>query len=125
MPSTLGAFIRRRRLLLDLSQLELATRAGHGTKQEHISRLERGRVILPRWHRLLALADALEVTPGELLLRAGLITDADLITAADSQDSAGESASSAAASEIHPRPFICPPTGVIEDWETAAVFVCA
>jgi transcriptional regulator with XRE-family HTH domain len=118
MPSTLGTFIRNRREQLGLSQQELADRAGHGTKQEHVSRLERGRVTLPRWHRLLALADALEVTPGELLLQAGLITDADLTGAAE------EPARSAAGTEIHPLPFICPPTGVIAEWETAAVFTC-
>jgi transcriptional regulator with XRE-family HTH domain len=118
MPSTLGAFIRHRREQLGLSQLELAERAGHGTKQEHVSRLERGRVTLPRWPRLLALADALEVTPGELLLQAGLVTAADLTGAAE------EPAGSAPENEINPRAFICPPLGVIESWETAAVFTC-
>lgn len=119
MAPTLGTFIRHRREQLGLSQHELADRAGHGTKQEHVSRLERGRVTLPRWHRLLALADALEVTPGDLLLRAGLVTAADLTGAA------GEPARSAPGTEIHPRAFICPPLGVTEQWETAAVFTCA
>jgi hypothetical protein len=46
----------------------LAARAGHGIKQHDISRWEHGVVTLPRWHQLVTLAAALEVTPGVLLV---------------------------------------------------------
>jgi transcriptional regulator with XRE-family HTH domain len=119
MRSTLGTFIRHRRLQLGLSQHALADRAGHGTTQIHISRLESGATALPRWHRLLALAVALEVTPGDLLLRAGLVTAEDL------QGSAGEPGRSAPVTESQPRAEIRSPVGVIRAWETATVFTCA
>jgi transcriptional regulator with XRE-family HTH domain len=118
MPSTLGAFIRQRRQQLGLTQHQLALRTGQRTTQMHISRLESGRVTLPRWPRLRALAEALGVTPGALLLEAGVVATDDL------QGTAGEPASPALGREIHPRAFICPPVGAIREWETAAIFTC-
>jgi transcriptional regulator with XRE-family HTH domain len=118
MTSTLGTFIRRRREQLGLSQKQLAIRAGQGTKQEHISRLESGRVTLPRWERVRALADALGVTPGTLLLQAGVITAADLT------DEPAAPVRSAPAAECQPRAEIRSPVGSFDDWETAAVFTC-
>jgi transcriptional regulator with XRE-family HTH domain len=111
--------IRTRRQQLGLSQLELALRAGHGTKQEHVSRLESGRVTLPRWERVRALADALGVTPGTLLLQAGVITTGDL------QGAAPTLVTSTPDRDVHPRAFICPPVGAIREWETATIFTCA
>jgi transcriptional regulator with XRE-family HTH domain len=119
MRSTLGTFIRNRRQQLGLSQLELALRAGHGTKQEHVSRLESGRVTLPRWERLHALADALGVTPGALLLEAGVITADDLT------DGPIAPVRSTPEAECQPRAEIRSPAGVFRAWETAAVFTCA
>jgi transcriptional regulator with XRE-family HTH domain len=56
---------------LGLTQEELAERIGCGVRQADISRLERGRVVLPRRDRLERIASALELTPGELLVRSG------------------------------------------------------
>src|SRR5688500_8355100 len=117
MPSTLGTFIRRRRAHLGLTQLQLAERAGHGTRQEDISRLEQGRIALPRWGRLRALAAALEVTPGELLLRAGVIATTDL--RGTSQHAVGP----APRAQGQPRGVIQPRIHLIGEWETAASFV--
>jgi transcriptional regulator with XRE-family HTH domain len=119
MPSTLGLFIRHRRERLGLTQGQLADRAGNRTTQIHISRLETGRVRLPRWDRLIGLAAALKVNPGELLYQAGVITAADL------PDSSRAQATPASYSDVQPRAFICPPIGVIREWETAGVFICA
>lgn len=68
---TLGAFIRRRRMELGLTQEALAEMIGDNTRQADISRLENDRVTLPRRARLEAIARALEVSPGELLARSG------------------------------------------------------
>jgi transcriptional regulator with XRE-family HTH domain len=119
MPSTLGPFLRHRRQRFGLTQAQLAERVGEGTRQEHISRLERGAVTLPRWHRLLALAEVLEVTPGTLLLRAGLITTEDV------QRSAGTSGRPPSVREFPAREEVRPPIGVVHEWETAAIFTCA
>lgn len=74
MPDSLGAVIRRRRTELGWSQEELAGRAsgdGDEVRQSDISRLERGRVGLPRRARLLRIAAALGLSPGDLLARSG------------------------------------------------------
>jgi transcriptional regulator with XRE-family HTH domain len=70
MPS-LGAFIRRRRQELGLTQEQLADQIGDNTRQADISRLENDRVSLPRRARLDAIASALQVSPGEMLARSG------------------------------------------------------
>jgi transcriptional regulator with XRE-family HTH domain len=68
---TLGAFIRRRRMELGLTQEALADLIGDNTRQADISRLENDRVTLPRRARLDAIAQALQVSPGELLAKSG------------------------------------------------------
>ncbi len=68
---TLGAFIRRRRLELGLTQEALADLIGDNTRQADISRLENDRVTLPRRARLEAIARALQVSPGTLLAQSG------------------------------------------------------
>lgn len=68
---TLGAFIRRRRTELGLTQEVLADLIGENTRQADVSRLENDRVLLPRRARLDAIAQALQVSPGELLARSG------------------------------------------------------
>jgi transcriptional regulator with XRE-family HTH domain len=66
---SLGQAVRRRRQELGLTQEELAERIGGNMRQSDISRLERGRIDLPRRQRLEAIATALDVTPGYLLLQ--------------------------------------------------------
>jgi transcriptional regulator with XRE-family HTH domain len=68
---TLGTFIRERRQDLGLTQEELAERVGESVRQSDISRLERDQITLPRRDRLEAIATALEVSTGELLVRTG------------------------------------------------------
>ncbi len=71
---SLGMVIRDRRLALGWSQEELATRAsalGGALRQSDISRMERGKIGLPRYDRLVDLADALALPVGELLTQAG------------------------------------------------------
>jgi len=70
----LGNFIRERRADLGLTQEELAERIGDTATQGEVSRLERGAIALPRRARLEALAVALEVTLGALLMRTGWLT---------------------------------------------------
>ncbi len=73
-PGSLGAVIRQRRSELGWSQEELAARVsdeGDEVRQSDISRLERGRVGLPRRARLLRLAAVLGLAPGDLLARSG------------------------------------------------------
>ena len=70
-PNTLGLMVRQRRLELGWTQEELAQRIGDGVRQADVSRLERGGVGLPRRERLMSIAAALELTPGELLVRSG------------------------------------------------------
>ena len=76
-PRTFGTVIRERRTELGLTQEELAERVGEHVRQSDISRLERDYVMLPRRDRLEALAAALEVTTGYLLLHSGWITSAE------------------------------------------------
>jgi len=71
---SLGASIKARRLELGLSQEGLAERAsgpGEEVRQSDVSRLERGRVALPRRARLARIAAALDLSLGELLARSG------------------------------------------------------
>ncbi|HEX5500742.1 MAG TPA: helix-turn-helix transcriptional regulator [Thermomicrobiales bacterium] len=71
---TLGDVIRRRRLDLGWSQEELAVRASSthdDVRQSDISRLELGKVGLPRRARLTRIAAALDLPLGELLERSG------------------------------------------------------
>lgn len=68
---TLGAYVRRRRIELGLTQEQLAEQIGDGVRQADISRLENDRVVLPRRDRLERIADALDVPLGHLLVRSG------------------------------------------------------
>lgn len=73
--SSLGRAILARRRELGLTQEQLAQRvveAGDvAFRQSDVSRLESGRVTLPRRDRLERLARALGLAPGELLVRSG------------------------------------------------------
>lgn len=72
--SSLGQVVRNRRLALDWSQEELADRisiVGDVVRQSEISRLELGKVTLPRRPRLERIAAVLGVPIGELLARSG------------------------------------------------------
>lgn len=69
--STLGELIRARRIELSLTQEELAVRVDANMRQADISRLERGKVGLPRRKRLDQLADALDLPVGRLLMLSG------------------------------------------------------
>ena len=82
MPASLGTFIRDRRNELGLTQEEVAERIGPSTQQSDVSRLERGGVALPRRERLEAIAAALDVSLGELLVRSGWMTAGDDLAAA-------------------------------------------
>ncbi len=73
MDKTLGQFIRERRMDLGLTQEQLAERVGEGVRQAEISRLEQDRVSLPRRQRLEAIATALGVSIGDLLVTTGWI----------------------------------------------------
>jgi len=61
--------LRQRRRELDVSQKQLAERAGGSWRTADIIALESGRVLLPSWDRLLTLAAALEL-PADVLLQA-------------------------------------------------------
>lgn len=71
----LGATIRDRRTALGLTQEELADRMAalgdDNIRQSDISRIESGQVQLPRYERLVCLAQALELTLVELFTQAG------------------------------------------------------
>jgi len=56
---------------LGLTQEALAERIGEGMRQAEVSRLESGRVTLPRRERLERIAAALDIPVGELLARSG------------------------------------------------------
>jgi len=69
-----GEVIRARRRDLGITQEELAIRVrsyGIEIRQSDISRLEQGRVNLPRFARLQCIAEALSMPVGEFLARAG------------------------------------------------------
>lgn len=67
----LGQVIRERRVELGLTQQGLAEVIGAGVTQAEISRLEHGRVQLPRRQRLEQIARGLNLPLGELLARSG------------------------------------------------------
>ena len=72
--AALGAVIRARRLELGWTQEELAARIsadGEYLRQSEISRIESGKIALPRRERLERIATALDVPLGELLARSG------------------------------------------------------
>jgi transcriptional regulator with XRE-family HTH domain len=73
----LGNYVRERRVDLGLTQEELAARIGDTATQAEISRLERGTIAFPRRRRLEALAAALEVTLGMLLVKSGWLTSSE------------------------------------------------
>jgi transcriptional regulator with XRE-family HTH domain len=71
---SLGTTIRMRRRELGLSQDELAERIrifGVSVRQTEISRIELDKVTLPGQDRLEAIAQALDLSLGELLSRSG------------------------------------------------------
>ena len=82
MPRSLGTFIRERRQDLGLTQEDLAARVGGSVRQAEISRLESGRIALPRRERLEAIANALDISIGELLVRSGWMSAGDRLAAA-------------------------------------------
>ncbi len=84
MKKTLGQFIRGTRLAMGLTQEDLAERVGDGVRQSDISRLEQDRIEFPRRERLEAIAAALDVTLGDLLISTGWleIEHAELIARA-------------------------------------------
>ncbi len=65
---TLGQFIRANRLAMGMTQEELASRVGDNVRQSDISRLENDGVDFPRRERLDAIAVALGVKLGDLLI---------------------------------------------------------
>jgi transcriptional regulator with XRE-family HTH domain len=72
--AALGAVVKARRLELGWTQEELAERIsaeGEFVRQSEISRIESGKISLPRRDRLERLADALGLPLGELLARSG------------------------------------------------------
>ncbi|HYI15515.1 MAG TPA: helix-turn-helix transcriptional regulator [Thermomicrobiales bacterium] len=72
--AALGAVIRARRVKLGWTQEELAewiSVDGEYVRQSEISRIENGRIALPRRERLERLARVLELPLGELLARSG------------------------------------------------------
>jgi transcriptional regulator with XRE-family HTH domain len=71
MPNDLARLVRERRQDLGLTQEQLAERMGGGARQSEVSRLEQGKVSLPRRLRMEQLALALELPLGEVLLRSG------------------------------------------------------
>jgi transcriptional regulator with XRE-family HTH domain len=82
MPDSLGTFIRERRQDLGLSQEQLAERIGETVRQAEVSRLEHDRIVLPRRERLTAIAAALDVSLGELLIRTGWMQEGDALAEA-------------------------------------------
>jgi transcriptional regulator with XRE-family HTH domain len=85
--SSLGATIKRRRRERGWSQEEFAARvASRGDwtfRQSDVSRLERGKVLLPHRERLTLIAAVLELPLGELLARSGWV-GADTLFPAES-----------------------------------------
>ena len=78
MPKRIGDFIRQRRQELGLTQEELAERIGENVRQAEVSRLENNHIALPRRARLDAIAAALEVSLGDLLVRSGWMDESHL-----------------------------------------------
>ena len=148
----LGNYIRERRQDLDLTQEELAARIGETVTQAEVSRLERGAIALPRRARLEALAVALEVTLGSLLMQTGWLTPEEQaqvdrlpVTQLSPDSSAGEvmltdvaqlrtillgalervealEAQLQGLAGSGRRPDVPVRLGVFDDWETSALF---
>ncbi len=74
----LGRVVRRRRLELGFSQIELAERMACNVQQSDVSRIERGQIPWSRPDLLNALASALIVDPVELITQAGWMTPEEL-----------------------------------------------
>ena len=147
----LGNYIRERRQDLGLTQEELAARIGGSATQAEISRLERGSIALPRRNRLEALAAALEVTLGALLVHSGWLTrdeGTNLDAAATTQTRLDPPTTESMLADLEQlretllsvidriggleetikgttspgrRPDVNPPAGLFDDWETAAM----
>jgi transcriptional regulator with XRE-family HTH domain len=84
--ASLGQIIRARRAALGLSQEMLAARVrdlGGDITQADVSRIELGRVELPRRRRLERLASALGLSLGELLEASGWMGAVERFNAAD------------------------------------------
>jgi transcriptional regulator with XRE-family HTH domain len=137
---------------LGLTQEDLAARMGGSASQAEISRLERGTIALPRRARLDALAAALEVSIGALLVHSGWLTDAEaeafdsgvapLLPAASADTEAmleevmflqatllaavervGLLERTIRSMAVGRRPDVNLPAGIFDDWEQAAVLV--
>ncbi len=91
---TLGAAIQTRRRQLGWSQEDLARRiAEHGDeafRQSDVSRLERGKVTLPRRERLEHIAAVLGLSLGQMLARSGWTGAATAFTAEPWVNAAGQ-----------------------------------
>lgn len=70
---TTGPVIRDRRLELGLTQEQLAELIADGVGQVDVSRMERDQITLPRRPRLEAIAGALNLPIGALLMRSGWV----------------------------------------------------
>ena len=93
---TLGDAIRTRRRELGWSQEDLAKRiADHGDegfRQSDVSRLERGKVTLPRRERLEHIAAVLGLSLGDLLARSGWTGATSAFPGERAQNSTGQDA---------------------------------
>lgn len=69
MTQALQDLVRRRRIELGMTQVELSERAG--MSQEWASGVERGKIKHPRRDSLLRLADALGISHAEIVVAAG------------------------------------------------------
>jgi transcriptional regulator with XRE-family HTH domain len=106
---TLGTTIRARRQELGWSQEELAERVsavGGRMRQSDVSRLEKGKVVLPHPDRLATIAETLGVPLGELLARSGWTGAEAAFAPAD-----GSRAMAQPEAEPLPRPVAARPAG--------------
>jgi transcriptional regulator with XRE-family HTH domain len=74
LKQNLGKAVRRRRMELGLSQIELAERMKGNVQQADISRIERGYLPWPRLDLIHDLAAALSISPVELIALSGWMT---------------------------------------------------
>jgi transcriptional regulator with XRE-family HTH domain len=75
LSTPLGELVRRRREELGMSQCELEAQLGGATCPGIVAQLERSRVIMPSWIRLLQLAAVLDLPVVELLPAASTSQD--------------------------------------------------
>lgn len=112
---TLGDAIRTRRRELGWSQEDLAKRiADHGDeafRQSDVSRLERGKVTLPRRERLEHIAAVLGLSLGDLLARSGWTGAASAFPAERSPNSSGADARPGRAPVVATHPLHRPHAG--------------